>query len=190
MDREEFIDFYNKYYERTLRILYKKLRDLAVAEDKAQEIFTNIYQNAPNNPRGYLSTCIKNTRHQERETLMENTQLELRQHIEKELSIDFRDYWDKIKKMEFLGQETCTLAVFFCYIEQDSKKHEVAKQFALDPKALSARIAEVKKRVVIAIYLLQGEPLEYIFKQVNLPPQKITEIYEQTKRWLKEHGNE
>ena len=190
MDREEFINFYNKYYERTLRILYRKLGDVVVAEDKAQEIFTSIYQKSPANPKAYLHTCIKNVRHQYREAFIENAQLDLRQRVEKELSVDFKDYWDKIKKMEFLGHETCTLSIFFCYIEENSKKHEVAQQFGLDPKTLSARIAEVKKRVIIAIYLLQGESLEYIVKQINLPQQKIREIYQQIKRWLKEHGNE
>ena len=190
MNKNEFINFYKKYYDRTLRILYKKIGNVTVAENKAQEIFTNILEKNPDNPQGYLNKCIKTARNKEREVFIDGVQLDFRQHVEKELSVDFRDYWDKIKKMEFLGHETCTLTLFFQYIEKDSKKYEIAKQLALEPKALSARAAEVRKRVIIAIYLLQGESLEYIFEQVNLPPQKISEIYHEIKRWLKENANE
>ncbi|WP_372364803.1 RNA polymerase sigma factor [Candidatus Uabimicrobium sp. HlEnr_7] len=192
MNEESFTHFLNSYYERTVRILANKLGDIASAEDKAQEIFTNIYNNSPQNPKAYLWTCIRNARNKNREILIGNADLDFRERVEKELSVDFQEYWDKIKKMEFLGSETCGLTIFFCYIEENSKKSEVAKQFNLDPKTLSTRIAEIKKRIAIAIYLLQGESLQEIFdyRKINLPQQKITEIYHQIKQWLGENKDE
>ena len=192
MNKELFIDFYNQYYERTLRILCKKFGNINTAEDKTQEIFTDIYKNSPDNPKAYLWACIRHAREESHELYIENSELDFRTRIENELSVDFKECWDKIKRMEFLGSDTCALEIFFCYIEEDSKKSEIAQRFNLDFKTLSARVSELKKRIIIAIDLLQGDSLEKIIEQreLNLSPQKITKIYQQIEKWLKENSDE